>query len=376
MQELLHTARVCEDWDRVLSLLLDDGDSKGAIELVQQLASDLDDARGWALVSLLERHSCELLTSDPEATVDVWLKVPGLDPVRLLPALFRYHGTVTPGNKHEGIRYLEQLRSDMPVVSNALMLFHAQHSESAILRSFVEERKLQYGAEYALKTCRENSRHDACVLLLLHRGAYEEAVSLALEHGLPDLAQEVARKVDDDDLRRRLWLSILSSRGTITVHECMKVLAQNSAGLQKDGSPLLRLEHMIPLLDDFVVVSDLKELVCESLASHAGSCAELRKLLDGSVQRAEALTAEIAALRSAHATSDAEPSDPGAASVHHTCNACKAAVFGKFVVYPCGHAWHEECLQSSVSTMAPCLLCSDEVIEAISTPFLDVGEVF
>ena len=116
------------------------------------------------------------------------------------------------------------------------------------------------------------------------------------------------------------------------MHECMRVLTDGGAGAQHDGNALLRLEHVLPLLDDFVVVSDLKELVCESLAAHAASCAKSKKVLDAVVCRAKNLRTEIRALTNSGASGTTRET-PGN------------------ITFPCGHVWKD-------SQYTACPLCS------------------
>lgn len=218
-------------------------------------------------------------------------------------------------------------------------------------------RARRYDTDYALRVCRQAARHEACVLLLQGRGQHEEAFELALRHGLLEMARQCAGAPADDELRRRLWLRVLAAdEGGLTVHGCMRVLAHGQAGVQADGSSLLRLEHVLPLLDDFVVVGDLKELVCESLAGHAASCAKLRKVLDAAVGRASSLRSEIQALRESEASAA-----PSAAHSHA-------------VVFPCGHAWDERTLGARAH--AACPLCSEDVVRTIDAPFILADEMF
>ena len=115
-------------------------------------------------------------------------------------------------------------------------------------------------------------------------------------------------------------------------------------------------------------VNDLKELVCESLAAHAASCAELRKALDSGVGRAKVLAAEITSLR-------AEPPHPpeDAIGAPLMCAKCHGKAVAEASIFPCSHVFHVRCLSSPE---APCPLCSDEIIATITTPFISVDEDF
>ena len=367
---MLHYATLCEDWERVVTIHLHQHDAAAAIRVLEARVSAVEGTTDWTLVRLLENCSCELMDAAADATFNLWQRVPALSPVRLLPALMRYHEATgsTDGAEHKGIRYLIQLHDAPPVVHDILVLFHAQRSDTATLLNLLSSDR-PYGPDYAFRVCRENCRREACVLLLQRRGSYQEAVTFALQHDLPQLARQSANLAEhDDDLRRRLLLQVLAVDGaSLTVHDCMRILA-DSAATQRDGSPLLRLEHVLPLLDDFVVVNDLKSLVCESLAAHGASCAELRKVLESGVGRAKVLKGEIRALRDA---TFAHTSDTG------ICAACDTLVDDASIVFPCTHSWHAHCLQRSANhEELQCPLCSEAVVEGIDEPFVVVGEVF
>jgi len=379
-KERLHYATLCEDWERVVALHLQQHDATAALRVLEQLATASDGATDWALVRLLESYSCELIDAAPLATLNLWRRVTALDPVRMLPAIMRYHESViqraASGEVHEGIRYLSQLTDVPPLVRDTLVLLHAQHSDTSTLLAFLANDHYSYSADYALRICRENRRMEACVLLLQVRGSYQEALTCALCNNMPELARQTANAAPhgDDELRRRLWLQVLASTAetSLSVHDCMRILAEGAAGSQRDGSPLLRLEHALPLLDEFVVLNDLKELVCESLATHAASCAELRKILDGGVGRATILKGEIRAL--CEAQPEAAVNDNGASA---TCATCHGSADDLSMFFPCGHMWHTQCLQASNGNgSAACPLCSDAIVECIEDPFVSAGEAF
>ena len=41
-------------------------------------------------------------------------------------------------------------------------------------------------------------------------GLFGEAVNLALKHNLKDLAKEYAKKPDNEDVKKKLWLQVYS----------------------------------------------------------------------------------------------------------------------------------------------------------------------
>ena len=150
----------------------------------------------------------------------------------------------------------------------------------------------------------------------------------------------------DGELSKRVWLRVLTGgRGRLTVHECMRVLAARA----HDEQPV-PLEHLLPLLDEFTAVSDLKELVCTELQGAGQLANDLRRTLDAGVKRSAVLLNEIGALRDDMPDEGLDEPAP--------CMKCGRRVFGiKGVRFPCGHAWHASCLDEAQGT-ATCLLCA------------------
>ena len=119
--------------------------------------------------------------------------------------------------------------------------------------------------------------------------------------------------------------------------------------------------HVLERIDATTVAHELKELVSHELSSNAASCTELAKALASSVERSDALAAEIASL------APPEPPAPVPGAPAPTCALCrKKLVFGgRALVFPCGHAFHEACFGFEDG----CLLCGDAVIGIIELPF-------
>ena len=292
MSELLRYAALRKDWQRLVALHLQQLDVKAALQVVTELvaATAKQTTPDWSLVRLIETHSAEFARCDQAATIGLWHRVVGLDPMQLVPAILSC-GDDEAGReaKRNGIRYFSSLsgkEEDSPALHNALALLHAQSSSDAELHEFLAS-DLLYERDYALAVCRESARHDACILLLQRAGSLAEASNYAAQHGLPDTARRIVEQGPMDDvLRRRLTLQLLgppvrqrlgaisadeiavhtaldvdaepapttASHPTLSLHDCMRMLAEDSGIAQSDGSALLRLEDVLPLLDEYIVV--------------------------------------------------------------------------------------------------------------------------
>ena len=216
----------------------------------------------------------------------------------------------------------------------------------------------EYDPEYALRVCRENGRVEAVVLLLRQRGAHEEAARLALTHGLRDLAKQVLSEGGlHGEVARAIWLELgldggAGGKESLSVHELVELLA--------DSPDDVRLEDLMPRLDEHTVTPDLKQLVCNELEAHAAASAELRAALDATVARTQELVEIIANAK--------PPVVPDGAS----CGVCRRPVIARsggvderLVCFPCGHVFHVTCCGETSS----CLLCGELVVDTIDLPF-------
>ena len=329
---LLRYALLCEDWERFAALQLQLRDARSAFEVLRRLATGSSGREGidLSLAHFLERHGMELLKVEHVATLELWQQVSGLHPMGLLPAIMSAEDTAWCEAMREAVRYLSTLDDTGPIVHNTLMWLHAQSSDTGELVAFLSTDML-YDPEYALNVCRECERPEACLLLLEQASSYVEVIRVALWYALPEQACRVAAIPHlEDVLRRILALELLtplsSNMPCLSVHDCIRVLTDNDGGsVFCDGVSPLRLEDVLPLLDEYLVGTDLKELVCESLAVHAASCAELRKVLDACVSRSGLLSRELATLRQAS----------GALLIMSTCSCCHRPLEADNTVSPC-----------------------------------------
>ena len=127
---------MCSDWERALSLHIQQRQFEEALTLLGGLLSGelRVEQDGFSRSSsewegdaerILEKFSPQLMLSAPAQLVDIWMHAPYLDPSKLLPAIMSYDcrydqrgdrresdagSAATPGKgrlTHQGIRYLQ-----------------------------------------------------------------------------------------------------------------------------------------------------------------------------------------------------------------------------------------------------------------------------
>ncbi|KAH7104620.1 Pep3/Vps18/deep orange family-domain-containing protein [Auriculariales sp. MPI-PUGE-AT-0066] len=287
---------------------------------------------GQSDLPLYYRFAPVLMRHIPKDVVDAWLRVPQLDPVRLIPALLAHKRD--PLVPNQAIRYLDaaifEHSCTAPTVHTLLLTLLAAGDEAGVLRFLAKAPvdaagKPYFDLDYALRVCGPQGR--ARVYAMMER--WEEAVDAALGAGDVELAKAHAdRPVDDAALRKRLWLKIARYvvRDKRDIKSAMRFL---------ENTDLLKIEDILPFFPDFVIIDDFKDEICRALEGYAEHIDKLRGVMDDATAGADAIKQDIEALsRRAIGVDSGE-----------RCARCAFALLTRqFYVFPCQHSFHADCL--------------------------------
>ncbi|RVX68346.1 hypothetical protein B0A52_07349 [Exophiala mesophila] len=395
-EELLYFANTITDYDYVLSYWVQRERWTEALSVLNKQSNS----------ETFYRYSNVLITHVATGFVEILMRRNNLDAQRLIPALLSYNENANvPLSQNQAVRYLNYVvTNDFEVpasVHNTLISIMASHpspSETMLL-GYLETQPIPplYDADFALRLCIQHDRVQSCVHIYGSMGQYQQAVELALEHDDIDLAAIVADRLEDNDqVRKRLWLLIAEKK----IKEATSI--KDAIGFLK-RCELLKIEDLIPLFPDFVVIDDFKEEICEALEEYSRHIEGLKQEMDISQHTAEQIKAEIAALDNRYAIVESG----------ERCWICTLPVLSRqFFVFPCQHAFHSDCLgkrvlensgsskrkrikdlQGEVNqglSMGPqrqklvaeldglvaeqCVLCGDLGIKQIDQPFIQAGD--
>ncbi|KAL6240441.1 tethering complex subunit [Rhinocladiella similis] len=331
-EELLFFANTITDYDYVLSYWVQREKWDEALSVLNKQSNP----------ETFYRYSNVLMTHVPTGLVEILVRRSNLDAQKMIPALLAYNETANvPLAQNQAVRYLNFVVTnnfEVPAsVHNALISIMASHpspSESALL-GYLESQPSPplYDADFALRLCIQHDRVQSCVHIYSAMGEYQQAVELALQHDDIDLAAIVADRLEGNDkLRKKLWLLIAEKK--IKEAESIK----GAINFLK-RCELLRIEDLIPLFPDFVVIDDFKEEICEALEEYSRHIDNLKQEMDLSQHTAEQIKAEIAALDHRYAIVESG----------ERCWICTLPVLSRqFFVFPCQHAFHSDCLGKRV----------------------------
>ena len=394
-QELLSYATTINDSNYVLSYWIQR----------ERWQESLDILKRQTDASIFYRYSSVLMIHTPVEMVDILMRHPDLDPLKLIPAILNYDKSNpdTPLSHNQAVRYLlfciNALHTTVTAIHNTLISIYASHpspSENALL-SYLSTHSLSnpppYDTDFAFRLCIQHSRVQSAVHIYTSMGSYASAVDLALKHDEIDLASRVADRPSAADfaLRKRLWLAVakkvILQQGTGTIKTAIDFLKR---------CDLLRIEDLIPFFPDFVVIDDFKDEICSALESYSHSIASLESEMDASAVTAKSIKSDIKQLDRRYAI--VEPGE--------RCRICELPLLSRqFFVFPsCQHGFHSDCLgkrvleESGLSTRsrirelqahigrggkkekegreldalvaAQCVLCGDLAIKSIEEPFV------
>ncbi|GAB0098552.1 Vacuolar protein sorting-associated protein 18 homolog [Sergentomyia squamirostris] len=293
--------------------------------------------RGQNRPDLFYKYAPILMEDIPRETIAAAMaQGKRLDPVKLLPTLI-----VIETDVHivEIIRYLEfsvhSVGCTETAIHNYLIKLYAQHRGEKLMIFLETQGKdvsmIHYDVHYALRVCRQHQVTEACVFLQCLLEMWHQAVELALTVNTK-LAQQTASMAPDRDLRRSLWLRIAEHeiRGREDVKEALELLSE---------CDLLRIEDLLPFFSDFERIDHFKDAICDALKEYNLKIQEQRRDMDESAKSAEKVRADLQTFRNRLVTISS--TDP--------CSICTACLLVRpFFVFPCGHKFHEDCLEKHI----------------------------
>ncbi|RDX77563.1 Vacuolar protein sorting-associated protein 18-like protein, partial [Mucuna pruriens] len=361
VEELVYFASLKGQNEIVVHHYIQQGEAKKALEVLQKPSVPID---------LQYKFAPDLIALDAYETVESWMATKNLNPRKLIPAMMRYSSEPHAKNEtHEVIKYLEycvhRLHNEDPGVHNLLLSLYAKQEDDSTLLRFLQCKfgkgpdngpEFFYDPKYALRLCLKEKRMRACVHIYSMMSMHEEAVALALQVD-SELAMAEADKVEDDeDLRKKLWLMIAKhvveqEKGT------KRENIRKAIAFLKETDGLLKIEDILPFFPDFALIDDFKEAICSSLEDYNKQIEQLKEEMNDATHGADNIRNDISALAQRCTVIDRD----------EECGVCRRKIltadreFGigrgytsvgqmaPFYVFPCGHAFHAQCLIAHVT---------------------------
>lgn len=340
VDEMLFYGMLIEDWDKVLSYHTQNEEYLKALQVLESLRKS-QDANAvqhffYSFIPIIIQH-------EPKLTVDILLKMPDLNPVRLLPGLMRYNREQNHSGDaiHHAIRYLQYVIEVRgvhdPAVHNYLISLYAKEEDEQMIVGFIRSQEFNecYDMKYALRLCHQEHKTEAGVLIYKSMGLFSDAVALALTIPVRgfEVAKEIASQVPSHHVdSKKLWL-LIGAYVVKTEKDVKKAMA-----ILKECS-LLHIEDILPLFPDDVQIGDFKDEISKSLSAYTERIEDLKAEMSQYTNTADKIRRDITKLRNRYGEID---------GAQH-CDLCdKPILLAKFILFPCTHAFHLDCASELV----------------------------
>ncbi|KAF2231961.1 Pep3/Vps18/deep orange family protein [Viridothelium virens] len=361
--ELLYFATVVDDYNYVLSYWIQR----------ERWSESLNTLKRQTDPDIFYKYSSALMAHVAPEFVDILMRQANLDPEKLIPALLSYDKLVqVPLKENQAVRYLlfciNSLGSAQPAVHNTLISIYASSPsrDEGPLLAYLQQQayanagrdpsELPYDTDFALRLCIQNKRIRSCVHIYTAQNQPLQAVELALQNDEIDLAASIADRphtytssVDASSpaLRKELWLAIAKRViGAGGIKSAIEFLHRSNTSISSSATTeaassqqLLRIEDLLPLLPDFVVIDDFKEEICDALQSYSRQIDALRQEMDDAAATSQHVKQQLRGLDKRYAI--VEPGEK--------CYVCELPLLMRsFWCFPCQHGFHGDCLTKRI----------------------------
>lgn len=383
LDDEMYFAQLCGDYDRVLDHFIQLGDGVKALEVAS--APNVPQ-------SALNRALPALIRALPKESIDFMLtrQPPTSDDVGIIKAFADDENMYSANQAQKSVlahvaRYLETItakpdgamRGDADAHDALLNVYVRQLEVSptiiAMLTKYIldavdeDTRKPYYDVHYAIQMCERYGAHRSAVYAYCVSQNFDMAMHVALTMLQDlDLAKAVTERAaalhagrpSDDDVQKKLWIEIakwaiqksgaLEKRVEDLNEDEQRGTIRRALSFLSEAHGVLRVEDILPLLPDFTVIDDVKELVLKSLDEHRNEIEHLKKGIDELNMYAQDIQDDIDELeeKTVVISRDEKCSECNKPVVRLRlmANADDPELLAPFYVFPCEMAFHTECL--------------------------------
>ncbi|CCH58213.1 hypothetical protein TBLA_0A04170 [Henningerozyma blattae CBS 6284] len=338
-------------YDHVLSYWIDQKNWNEALKL---------------LVETQDPNSCIkfasiLLLNCPEETIIAWMKIPQLQPTKLIPALLNYfthyqkkistnpetNSIMEPNYALNYLKwYIDEYGTPEKILYNTTIYMVVSGYPSHVVDEIAEENIIkfmklhegQYDIEFILRLTMKYKRIRIVLYIYSLLNLYEDAVNFALENGMIDSAKQLISQDNNDEIMldekiiKELWIKIakviLYENKTQDIKSIIKTIIHES-------NEILTIRDLLPLFNQFTTIANLKEELIKSLETHGQSMTQVSEDIKQSIKMKKIIVQDIEMFKQRYVMLEPRVS----------CSHCNMILqTRKFFVFPCNHSFHTDCL--------------------------------
>lgn len=326
-EELLFFAKLIKDYEFVLKYYVN---LQMWDEALTALAST---------TNLIYKYSTVLLINHPAKTVDTWIRlIDEIDVVQLVPALLTYDNCHQGPQSARFLSYAISRKKCPKIVHHTLLsILVSKKDEKPILKYLETENAVStpFDFHFTIRLFLKHGKIQSAIFLYLSQEQYEKALNLSTEHNLWEMCVSIANKPSDLEERKKLWLKYAKF-----------LVAQKSFSekyildLALSECEALTMKDMLPLFPDITVIDNFKEHIVGSLKRYSLELEEIKVSMDEAVRMAKQLDSEKEDFLKNH-FQIIEP-------LESCCKCQRMLITRKFIIFPCNHAFHQDCMADLV----------------------------
>lgn len=347
---LLYFANLKQDYPYVLSYWIEQENWYESLRVLRNIKDP----------SIVYKYASTLLINSPENTIIAWENIANLNPVKLIPAILTYFTNYQNGfhskknsleTKNYALEYLkwciEKSETQDAIIYNttlymmlAIDINHLKGEDKDRYElstiKFLKMHSGNYDRDFVLRLSLRFKRIRVSIHLFAKAQLYEEAVNLALENGMTEVAISVANSSDlssEIKMKKKLWKNI--ARSLLDNRDTTIDIKHTIRSIIIESKNLIEIKDLIPLFDKFTTIANIKDELINSLERHSQAMIGISEDMTTSIKIKKGILCDITKFKERY-----QILEPGV-----SCDSCKKPLQNrKFLVFPCNHCFHTDCL--------------------------------
>ncbi|MCQ2819416.1 MAG: hypothetical protein MJ252_19310 [archaeon] len=344
VKEFIEFANIKNDFETIILHYINEKEIKAALSSLEGfLNKPRNNAQKEELKSIFTRYSHSFMKFEPEMTINLLetFKSDEIDLNKIISAIM----STDKSNYSKVINYLKNLVKDPKMkeknIHNLYIFYLSKNDQKENKEELIEylkkpiQKKLKsesgkkgevlFELEYAKKLFSQN--YEALSLVLALMGKYSEAVRLALDHEAKDIAKFIAANVEDDKIKKTLWLQIFSASKNAEFNETLKIMEE---------SKVLKIEDVLPCIMDNIKIEEFKEQISTCINVYEQNIENLKKDIVNYNQTAEQIKKDIYKVKKRSMEIQYRQCN---------CHICNRSIKDENIyLFPCGHMFDENCI--------------------------------
>ena len=267
-------------------------------ENYKEAIKNLRNVHDKSSMEVIQKYSYILMKQEPELTLQLLIShIKKFDPSKIIGGLMN----IPEEKRKYGIQFLEHSIKNLEFkdknIHNILIFFLTQPVDLRKLQNYLNEQerflqekeKVNFDLDFALRLFNGSNLTEPQITIYGMMGLYTESVQLALQYNLIEKAKEYARRAEDEDKKKKLWMLVISCiYNQIAIH----LLSKNDENIDEviqltKETQLIKIEDLLPHFNENIKIEHFKDEICNSLKNYNEEIEKLKEEMKKFSQNSE-----------------------------------------------------------------------------------------